>query len=110
METVIKGFVGAFFGILILVIGMQVLMASFEARRAQMFMSEVTQRVSASHFSQGVVEACRRDAAEAGYELTLQVQQRGESGACFGSATMDYEFSMPLFGIAKKHQLQADLR
>ena len=110
METIIKGFVGTFFSVLIVVIGMQVLMASLEARRAQQFMSEVTQRVSASHFSQGVMEACRRDAAEAGYELKLQVQERGNSGARFGSATMDYEFTMPLFGIAKKHHIQADLR
>ena len=110
METVIKGFVGTFFSVLILVIGMQVLMASLEAHKAQQFMAEVTQRVSASHFSQGVMEACKRDAAEAGYELELRVEERGNSGERFGNATMDYDFRMPLFGIAKKHQLQADLR
>lgn len=110
METIIKGFIGVFFSVLLVVIGMQFLMASLEARRAQSFMAEVTERISASHFSKGVMEACRTDASRAGYSLQLDVLSRGNSGVYYGTATMEYDFSLPLFGIEKKHQLQADLR
>ncbi len=110
METIIKGFVGFFFSLLLVVIGLQFLNASLEARRAQSFMADVTTRISASHFSKGVVEACRRDALREGYELQVEVQQRGTSGVCYGSATMEYPFTLPMFGIHKTHRLQADLR
>lgn len=110
METVIKGFVGIFFSVLMLVIGMQFLTASLQARKAQLFMSEVTERISASHFSKGVIEACRRDAAEAGYDLQFQVLGNEETKRYYGNATMEYDFVLPLFGIDKKHRLQADVR
>ena len=110
METIMKGFLGAFFSVLLLVIGMQFLLASLEARKAQSFMSEVTQRISASHFSQGVIEACRRDAKEAGYELELKIVGNDTNRGYYGNATMEYEFALPMFGIDKKHRIQADVR
>ncbi len=110
METIIKGFLSTFFSVILVVIGMQFLIATLQAYRAQSFMSEVTERISASHFSKGVMEACKKDAGEAGYELMLDIQQRGNSNICYGSVVMKYDYKLPLFGIAKQHQLQAEIR
>ncbi len=110
METIIKGFLSTFFSVILVVIGMQFLIATLQAYRAQSFMSEVTERISASHFSRGVMEACKKDAGEAGYDLVLDIQQRGNSNICYGSVVMKYDYKLPLFGIAKQHQLQADIR
>ena len=110
METIIKGFLSTFFSVILVVIGMQFLIASLQAYRAQNFMAEVTERISASHFSRGVIEACKKDAGKAGYDLMLDIQQRGNSNIFYGSAVMEYDYKMPLFGISKRHQFEADIR
>ena len=110
METIIKGTMGIFLSVIMLLIGVQFLTASLQARKAQLFMTEVTERISASHFSKGVIEACRKDAKEAGYDLQLQIMGNEATKAYYGNATMEYDFTLPLFGIDKKHRLQADVR
>ena len=93
METIIKSFVGMFFALLLLLL----IAASVNARNAGAFAADCASRIENSDFAGSVIEECRRDATDRGYELTVEVSEKaGQPEVKYGSLQLEYPFRIPV--------------
>lgn len=111
METIIKSFVGMFFALLLLLLGAGLIAASVNSRNAGAFAADCASRIENSDFAGSVIEECRRDATDRGYELTVEVSEKaGQPEVKYGSLQLEYPFRIPLTGIARTNVTQYAIR
>lgn len=109
MESIFKGFLGMFFLLVLSFTGVGLIEASFDARKADSFLSESVGMIEAGHYRKTVVDACKSDAKSRGYELDVDVVEN-EQGECFGKATLSYCYRVPILGLEQEHEVVADIR
>lgn len=111
METVIKAFTGVFFSLLIVYLGVGIISSSVDARNADSFMADCVSKIENSNYAQEVIDACKEDAGEQQYELIVDTcVPEGSQKAVYGTATLKYEYTIPIIGMNAEHTINADLR
>lgn len=111
METIIKSFVGMFFALLLLLLGAGLIAASVNARNAGSFAADCASRIENSDFADSVIESCRQEAEDRGYELTVDVSEKvGQPEVKYGRLKLSYPFRIPLTGIARTNVTQYAIR
>lgn len=110
MDNIIKGFLGLFLLLFMLFLGLGILKASMDSRKADNFASDSARKIMNSNFSQTVINGCREDARKEGYELTVDlVRPREGHRPRYGTLTLKYQFRVPLLSFEKEQQLTEDL-
>lgn len=79
--------------------------ASLNTQRAQMYHSAVITEIEASDYTPSVIERCRQNALENGYEALEIRTITGASGSKYAKVTLKYRYSVPLFGMDLMHQI-----
>lgn len=111
METVIKTFVGLFFTMLLLILGIGMIAASVNARNAASFAADCTAQIENSDFSESVIESCGEEAEDRGYKLTVEVMsQETKPENKFGSLQLEYPFRIPLIGVGQQNVVVHSIR
>lgn len=111
METIVKSFVGLFFSMVLLILGIGMIAASVNARNATSFAADCTARIENSDFSESVIETCRREAEERGYKLTVEIMaQEAKPENKFGSLSLEYPFRIPLIGVGQQNVIEHSIR
>ena len=111
MESVIKGFLGLFFTVLISAVGVGILSASIDARAAEEQLGRYCREIENSNFSEKVIEACCRDAKDADRLLSVNIGKRpGEDVYSYGTCALTYELRIPVIGIKRRMTVTSPLR
>lgn len=111
METVVKSFVGLFFSLILLILGIGIIAASVNARNAGAFAADCTTQIENSDFSDLVIADCRAEAEKRGYTLTVEVKEQPEnSGNKFGRLILAYPFQIPLIGVRQQNTVENSIR
>lgn len=115
METVIKGFTGIFFLVLLTCIGISIIGSSIRSTKASEALLSYVSRIENSNYSQDVIDSCRADArkqfGEDGQEAleVVSVAQRGHSYPSYGRATLNYTYRIPMIGYDSHHTISSVL-
>lgn len=111
MDSVIKAFMGVFFSLLLVMLGYGVLSAAMDARNASAFANGCVQKIESSDYAPSVIESCKNDAKELGYDLSVSMYP-GSNGKRiqYGNLQLKYDFSVPFLAVIQKHLIEVDLR
>ena len=110
MVTIIKSFVGCFFLLLLVYLGIGISSASIDARNAERSASSYASRISCSNYSSQVVEDCKADAMQEGYELKVQLMKpRDREYSTYGSLELIYHYRIPILNMNQEQCIYADI-
>jgi len=113
METVIKGFTGMFFLIVLTCMGVSIIASSIRSTKASEALMSYVSRIENSNYSDEVIISCKADAkqqfGEDGGEAldVISVSQKGHSYPSYGRATLNYTYRIPLIGYASRHSISS---
>lgn len=111
MEVVIKSFLGVFFTLVVVFMGVNVNTASSQACAANMFAADCVSKIENANYAESVIEACRQDAKNRGYEFSVETYQpEGTKVTNYGVLCLAYQFEMPLLKSKEKHVITSDIR
>ncbi|MCR5397230.1 MAG: hypothetical protein K6E64_07145 [Lachnospiraceae bacterium] len=106
MDTVLKSFSGLIIIMLFASVGIGLIFATLYANGADNYYSQVSGKISASHFADSVIQECIEDAKEKGYELTVTKRQVNGTKQYVGEGNLTYQFQIPILGIQKEYNVQ----
>lgn len=105
MGTIIKAYVGLFFTVLTLVLGVSIADIGVEEYAAQDFHADVIEEIESSNFSPSVIQACIDQANEAGYELTVNsIVSDVDNNVQMAEVVMKYKYIIDIFDISTEHE------
>lgn len=111
METAIKAFIGVFFTLVIVYLGVGIIYSSVDARNADSFMADCVSKMESSNYAQGVIDACKEDAEKQQYELVVNMCKPEDSQkVTYATATLKYKYSIPIIGMSQEQVINADIR
>ena len=111
MDTIVKSFVGLFFSLVLLLLGIGIIAASVNTRNAGTFAADCVTRIENSDFSDSVITDCEEEAAERGYTLSVEVMaQEGRPEAKYGSLRLEYPFRIPVVDISRQNVMECSIR
>ena len=109
MSGIFKTFSGLFFLMVLMVAGLSLFFASIDAANADSFAMSVTDRIRASYFDKGVIEACRQEAGDKNYGLAVQLYKDETTGECYGITDVSYVYRVPVFGVSHTFHVTSEL-
>lgn len=110
MDSIIKGFVGVFFALVVVVLGTGIISASIEARNAGLFATDSAARIGNSNFSGTVVEDCRADAQARGYDLSVDITRPSDRRCpVYGKLKLQYRYRLPILRVDRVQEITADI-
>lgn len=111
MDSIIKGFLGSMFIVILAFLGYGLMSASLQARNADAFAADCVKKIENSNYSMQVIEACKEDAAHLGYALTVDAYGAAGSSRCaYGSLHLTYQYAVPLLNIQEERDIRSDMR
>ena len=102
MEQIIKTYIGMFFLIATIAIGINFIYASIVSRNANNIANDLASKIRASNMSAKVIAACQEEVASSGGEIKkLNVDIISDKdNKNYGTMTLEYDYRLPVFGIA----------
>ena len=83
----------------------------FSSVRADEYKADVIAEIEDSNFNAQVMEHCKKQAEEAGYDLTVTPCEYDADGdLSLAEVTLSYSYEVPLIGIEEKKQLRGVAR
>lgn len=111
MDNIFKGIVGVIIMIFISFIGIIVITSSASARAADDYMQSCVQKIESSNYAAPVIDACKDDAANKGYEFEVETYQNPTTNqTTYGTATITYTYKIPFVTMQKDRTIEMDLR
>lgn len=74
---------------------------------AKQYQSAAVHKMDAAHFSEAVVDQCKKEAAEDGYVSLNVLRETVDSNRSRCRVTLKYKLYVPLFGIEKVCQISS---
>lgn len=122
MKSMFETFLGVFFLVLAMVTGMSCISGAIDVRHADEAKVTYIQNIEDSNFSSRVMQQCFDSADKEGYKIDFVVYSDADgtntvrnvhsksevgdiSNAYLVRMTLDFNYSMPLMGIAAPHTL-----
>lgn len=100
MGEIIKAYMGLFFFLLELTLGVSVTVMGVEEQAAQNFHADVIEEIEASNFSPSVIQACKMQAQNSGYELEVNsIVTDSDNNIQMADVTLKYHHTMNIFEI-----------
>lgn len=102
MEQIIKTYIGMFFLIATIAIGINFIYASIVSRNANNLANDLASKIRASNMSAKVIAACQEEVASSGGEIKkLNVDIISDKdNKNYGTMALEYDYRLPVFGIA----------
>ncbi len=98
MESVIKGFVGLFCMVAVVVLGYGVVSMAMSNRMADTYIDDCVNKIENSMYSDAVITECKEAAKERGYDLDVNIYRRGDIDTLrYGLIKMEYHNAYDLF-------------
>lgn len=113
MSTTIKTYLGIFILFLSVFTMVSILSASIDVVNARDFHAAVVAEIEDAHFAPSVIEACTRQAQEAGYELLLDresIVYDEEGNPSLMVVIIQYEFRMDFLQVINRQQIRGFAR
>ncbi|HAQ51981.1 MAG TPA: hypothetical protein DCR12_04385 [Lachnospiraceae bacterium] len=101
MEQIIKTYIGMFFLIATVAIGINFIYASLVSRNANNLANNYAAKIRASNMSAKVIDACQEEIASSGGEykkLNVDIISDKDNKNS-GTMTLEYSYRLPVFGI-----------
>lgn len=104
-----------FTGILLMLLGffvcISVVSGVFSSVRADEYKADVIAEIEDSNFNAQVMEHCKKQAEEAGYDLTVTpCEYDADGNLSLAEVILSYSYEVPLLGIEEKKQLRGVAR
>lgn len=104
-----------FTGILLMLLGfflcISVVSGVFQSVRADEYKADVIAEIEDSNFNHKVLEHCKQQAKEAGYDLTVTpCEYDADGGLSLAEVILSYSYQVPLLGIEETKQLRGVAR
>ncbi len=110
MENVIKVYMGMFFILAMVALGISLLSMSIEARAADSFAADCVCKIENSNYAAPVIEACREDALNKGYDLSVETFSAGGMTPTYGNLSLEYDFTVPMLGVKTRRNITSFMR
>lgn len=111
MGQIIKTYLGLFFILLMGLVGIGVVTAGIQSAAARNYHADVINEIECSNFNEGVIEACRLQAQEAGYELKVKTMNYDAAGHVItAEIILGYEYAIPVLNLITKHEVRGFAR
>lgn len=111
MDTILKTFVSIFFLLLLLFLGANLISASIDARNAQALLADAVSEIEAANCAAPVIGEWREIAAAHDYTLAVSnITHSDTSEKRFATATLTYQYTIPLLSFTEEHVLRAQVR
>ncbi len=111
MDVILKTFVSHFFLLLLLFLGANLISASIDARNAQSCLSDAVSDIEASNCAASVISEWQQRATDHDYNLAVtSITHSGTSEKRYATATLTYEYKLPLINFVDEHTLVAFIR
>ena len=104
MDVIVKGFSSLMLTLFLVMVGSGIVAYSIQVRSANAFASGCARRIEYSHYSRDVIEECRQNAANRGYELSV-VSYGTEGGSKMGVLELEYDSFLQGFGVEHKRRI-----
>lgn len=101
MEQIIKTYIGLFFLIATVAIGINFIYASIVSRNANNLANDYASKIRASNMSAKVISACKEEVASSGSDykkLNVDIISDKDNKNS-GTMTLEYSYRLPVFGI-----------
>ena len=108
MEEIIKSYMGLAILMLTLTLGLNMIKVNLDVRNANVQMENYVRRIEASNSDDTVIMACKADAANRGYNFDYKPIVVSEDSK-YGTAELEYDFSLGLMGIKKQKTITRDI-
>ena len=103
LDIVFKTFVGILASIVIIGSGLGVLTGFSQTVAADNYMESVSKVIVESNYNQTVIEKCKQEATENGYELAVNVYPAAKAGVkTYAEVELTYYFEIKLFNIKQE--------
>ncbi len=104
MRMIIEHFVTFFLLLIFIWIGVAYIIQNVLYSSAREFHGAVVTQLENSYFDAQVQEDCRKKAADAGYDLKIQVYGDGDEKDA--KVSLSFKYVIPLAGIEKKYEIE----
>ena len=109
LDMVFKTFVGVLVAVIIIGCGLGVTTGFSQMVAADNYMESVAKVIVESNYNANVIDDCKDEAMENGYNLQVELQRAIKAGVkTYGKITLMYYFEIPLFGI-KQQKIQTKI-
>lgn len=111
MGQVIKTYLGLFFILLTGLVGIGVVTAGVQSAAARNYHADVIAEIECSNFNDGVIAACKTQAQEAGYDLTVRAMTydaRGKQKTA--EIILTYDYAIPVLNLITEHEVRGFAR
>jgi hypothetical protein len=115
MEEVIKSWLSVFLLLITVIVGTSYLGTTIVARNANACMQNYVQRIEASHGSQTVLDDVVAEANEkfgktdAGKDALDVSKVKHSNDYLYGTVSLTYHYTIPIFGIDEEKVIQSDV-
>ena len=103
LDMVFKAFVGMMVAVVMIGSGLGVMNGFSQIVGADNYLENVSKVIVESNYNQEVINSCKAQAAENGYNLQVEVATAIKAGVrYYATIQLTYYFEIPLFGIKQE--------
>ena len=111
MGQVIKTYLGLFFLLLMGLVGIGVVTAGVQSASARNYHADVISEIECSNFNSGVIDACRQQARDAGYDLNVRTMNYDTEGHVMtAEVILKYNYAIPILNLVTDHEVRGFAR
>lgn len=107
MENVVKAFLGLFFTVIIVFLGVTLIAASIDSRKAENFLESKCMEMKSSNYSTAIVNESKNEAIENDYELEVEIY--GKKPNQYGRCKLKYISTNPILKFKNENNLIKDI-
>lgn len=101
MDIIYKVLITLLSVLILLATGFSLTLSIADEIETNQYFASVTETLADSHYNENVIHLLEEEAAEKGYELTIQLYGSTKPGSHkYAEVTLSYEFHLDLFGIS----------
>ena len=111
MGQILKAYLGIFFLLIIGLVGIGVVAAGAEVSAARNYHADVIGEIECSNFNPAVVAACKSQAQESGYQLTIaDMVYDAESNQQMAEVILSFEYAIPILNLVSNREIRGFAR
>lgn len=103
MGSIWKTILGVFISVIIIYCGLGILWANNDAVAAESYLHTIGNEISAANLQETVIEDCKTQAKENGYELRYQMVKDVEGYTSYVVLTLEYEYTVSFASLSGTH-------
>lgn len=111
MGQVFKTYLGILFLLLTGLVGIGVVTAGVEVTAARNYHADVITEIECSNFNDSVVEACKHQAQEKGYQLTVaDMVYNAEKKEQMAEVILSFDYAIPVLNLVSNREIRGFAR